>query len=112
MGDGERGGFSGSLSFILTAAGTAVGLGCIWRFPYLAAEHGGGMFILCYIAILLTLGITLLAVEFAIGRKTGLGVLDAFGKLNPKFGFLGIICVLVCALSQPYFAVLGACITK
>ena len=112
MGDGERGGFSGSLSFILTAAGTAVGLGCIWRFPYLAAEHGGGIFILCYVAILLTLGITLLAVEFSIGRKTGVGVLDAFGKLNPKFGFLGIICVLVCALIQPYFAVLGACITK
>ena len=112
MADGERGGFTGSLSFILTAAGTAVGLGCIWRFPYLAAEHGGGIFILCYVAILLTLGITLLAVEFSIGRKTGVGVLDAFGKLNPKFGFLGIICVLVCALSQPYFAVLGACITK
>ncbi|HJJ84111.1 MAG TPA: sodium-dependent transporter [Methanocorpusculum sp.] len=112
MGDGERGGFSGSLSFILTAAGTAVGLGCIWRFPYLTAEHGGGIFILCYVAILLTLGITLLAVEFAIGRKTGVGVLDAFGKLNPKFGFLGIICVLVCALSQPYFSVLGSCITK
>lgn len=112
MGDGGRGGFSGSLSFILTAAGTAVGLGCIWRFPYLTAEHGGGIFILCYVAILLTLGITLLAVEFAIGRKTGVGVLDAFGKLNPKFGFLGIICVLVCTLTQPYFAVLGACITK
>ena len=112
MGDGERGGFSGSLSFILTAAGTAVGLGCIWRFPYLTAEHGGGIFILCYVAILLTLGITLLAVEFAIGRKTGVGVLDAFGKLNPKFGFCGIICVLVCALCQPYVAVVGACITK
>ena len=112
MSGGERGGFSGSLSFIMTAAGTAVGLGCIWRFPYLTAGHGGGMFILCYIAILLTLGITLLAVEFAIGRKTGLGVLDAFTNLNPKFKFLGVVCIIVCALTQPYFAVLGACITK
>ncbi len=112
MAEDHRGGFTGSISFILTAAGTAVGLGCIWRFPYLTAEHGGGIFILCYIAILLTLGITLLAVEFAIGRKTGLGVLDAFSNLNPKFKFLGIACIIVCALTQPYFAVLGACIAK
>lgn len=110
--DGGRGGFSGNLSFILTAAGAAVGLGCIWRFPYLAAEYGGGMFILCYVAILLTLGVTLLALEFAIGRKTGLGVLDAFTNLNPKFKFLGIGCLVICLVGQPYFSVLGACITK
>ena len=110
--DGGRGGFSDSLGFILTAAGTAVGLGCIWRFPYLTAEHGGGLFILCYLTILLTFGIALMAVEFAIGRRTGLGVLDAFTNLNPKFKFLGVTCIVVCALSQPYFAVLGANITK
>ncbi len=110
--DGGRGGFSDSLGFILTAAGTAVGLGCIWRFPYLTAEHGGGLFILCYLTILLTFGIALMTVEFAIGRRTGLGVLDAFTNLNPKFKFLGVTFIVVCALSQPYFAVLGANITK
>ena len=67
----KRGGFTGSIGFVLAAAGSAVGLGNIWRFPYLAAKGGGGVFILCYIILALTFGFTLLTTEIAIGRKTG-----------------------------------------
>ncbi|MDO5844277.1 MAG: sodium-dependent transporter [Methanocorpusculum sp.] len=108
----ERGSFSGKLGFILTAAGAAIGLGCIWRFPYLTAQYGGGIFILIYLLLLATLGITLLMTEIAIGRKTGTGVLGAFAKLNKKFTFLGYLCLLVPLLIQPYYSVLGAWITK
>lgn len=66
-----RGSFTGGIGFVLAAAGSAVGLGNLWRFPYLAAQYGGGIFILCYIIIALTFGFALLATEIAIGRKTG-----------------------------------------
>ena len=66
----SRGTFTGKLGFVLAAAGSAVGLGNIWRFPYLAAKDGGGLFIFCYIILTLTFGFTLLTTEIAIGRKT------------------------------------------
>ena len=66
----ERSSFSGKIGFVLAAAGSAVGLGNIWRFPYLAAKNGGGLFLLCYIILALTFGFTLLTTEIAIGRKT------------------------------------------
>ncbi|MDO5845961.1 MAG: sodium-dependent transporter [Methanocorpusculum sp.] len=108
----DRGSFSGGIGFILTAAGAAIGLGCIWRFPYLTAQYGGGIFIIIYLALLATLGVTLLTAEIAIGRKTGTGVLGAFAKLNPKFAFLGYLCLLVPLLVQPYYAVLSGWILK
>ena len=67
----KRSNFTGSIGFVLAAAGSAVGLGNIWRFPYLAAKGGGGVFILCYVVLALTFGFTLLTTEIAIGRKTG-----------------------------------------
>lgn len=66
----KRGNFTGSIGFVLAAAGSAVGLGNIWRFPYLAAKDGGGVFLLCYLILVLTFGFTLLTTEIAIGRKT------------------------------------------
>ena len=66
----SRGNFKGSIGFVLAAAGSAVGLGNIWRFPYLAAKDKGGVFILCYIILALTFGFTLLTTEVALGRKT------------------------------------------
>lgn len=110
--DEDRGSFSGRIGFILTAAGAAIGLGCIWRFPYLTAQHGGGIFILIYLLLLSTLGVTLLVTEIAIGRKTGTGILGAFGKLNKKFTFLGYLCLLVPLIIQPYYSVLGGWILK
>lgn len=109
---GDRESFSGKVGFVLTAAGAAIGLSCLWRFPYLAAENGGGLFILTYIVLLAALGVPLLITKVAIGRKTQLGVLGAFKKLNPKFAFIGGLCLTVFGLIQPYYSVLGGEVSK
>ena len=77
-----RGTFTGSLGFVLAAAGSAVGLGNIWRFPYLAAKDGGGLFLLVYLVLVLTFGFALITSEIAIGRKTGQSPLTAYKILN------------------------------
>ncbi len=93
---GERHSFTGSVGFVLAAAGSAVGLGNIWRFPYLAARDGGGTFLFIYIILTLTFGFTLLITEVAIGRKTKQSPLTAYGVLNKKWKNLGIAaCVLM-----------------
>lgn len=84
----KRNTFSGSLGFVLAAAGSAVGLGNIWRFPYLAAKDGGGLFLVIYLILALTFGYTLLVTEVSIGRKTKQSPLTAYKKLNKKWGFL------------------------
>lgn len=108
----KRSSFSGKLGFILSAAGSAVGLGNIWRFPYLAAQYGGGIFLLVYIILAVTFGFTLMTAEIAIGRKTGLSAVGAFGTLNKKFTFLGYIASVVPVLILPYYCVVGGWITK
>ena len=105
-------GFTGKIGFVLAAAGSAVGLGNLWRFPYLAAKYGGGIFILCYIILAATVGITLLMLEIAIGRKTGKGVLGAFASLNKKFKWLGFICLAVPIIIVPYYCVIGGWVVK
>ena len=67
----KSGSFSGSLGFVLAAAGSAVGVGNIWRFPYLCAKDGGGLFLLVYLVLVLTFGFTLLTTDVAIGRRAG-----------------------------------------
>ena len=84
----KRDSFSGKLGFVFAAAGSAVGLGNLWRFPYLAAKYGGGIFILVYLILAITLGFTLMITEIAIGRKTGLSTVGAFKKLDKRFGFI------------------------
>ena len=84
----NRNSFSGSLGFVLAAAGSAVGLGNIWRFPYLAAKDGGGLFLALYLVLALTFGFTLLTTEIAIGRKTKQSPLTAYKKLEPRWGFI------------------------
>ena len=81
--------FSGSIGFVLAAAGSAVGVGNIWRFPYLCAKDGGGLFLLVYLVLVLTFGFVLLTTDVAIGRKTKKNALRAFEALNPKWKFLG-----------------------
>ena len=81
----NRSSFTGKLGFVLAAAGSAVGLGNIWRFPYLAAKDGGGIFLLVYLILAVTFGFALMCAEIAIGRKTDLSAIEAFGKLNKKF---------------------------
>ena len=91
----SRNTFSGQLGFILTAAGSAVGLGNIWRFPYLAAKDGGGLFLLVYLILAATFGFTLLTTEIALGRKTQKSALFAYGAINQKFKHLGTIACLI-----------------
>ena len=82
--EGKRSSFTGKIGFVLAAAGSAVGLGNIWRFPYLAAKYGGGIFLLVYIVLAVTFGFSLMIAETALGRKTGLSAIGAFKKLNSK----------------------------
>ncbi len=108
----ERGSFSGSIGFILAAAGSAVGLGNLWRFPYLAAKYGGGIFLLVYLVFAVTFGFTLMVTEIAIGRKTRLSPFLAFGKLNKKWGWLGSLATLVPVIILPYYCVIGGWVVK
>ena len=85
----EKAGFGSKLGFILAAAGSAVGLGNIWRFPYLAAKYGGGMFLLVYLIFAVTFGFALMTTEIAIGRRTGKSVIQAYSDMNRHFKPLG-----------------------
>ena len=108
----NRSNFTGKIGFIMAAAGSAVGLGNIWRFPYLVAQYGGGTFLVCYIILAVTFGFTLMAAEIAIGRKTGLSAIGAFKKLDKRFGFLGILASVVPIIILPYYSVIGGWVIK
>jgi len=108
----KRSSFTGKIGFVLAAAGSAVGLGNIWRFPYLAAKYGGGIFLLTYLILAVTFGFALMTAEVALGRKTGLSVVGAFTKLNKKFTFLGYLAAFVPAIILPYYSVIGGWVTK
>lgn len=108
----KRSSFTGGIGFVLAAAGSAVGLGNLWRFPYLAAQYGGGIFILVYIVLALTFGFTLLATEIGIGRKTKMSPSMAYKKLHPKFGFIGWLSTIVPMIILPYYCVIGGWVVK
>lgn len=108
----KRNSFSGSVGFVLAAAGSAVGLGNIWRFPYLAAKDGGGLFLVIYLILALTFGYTLLATEVAIGRRTKQSPLTAYGMLSKKWKFMGGIACLVPAIIMPYYCVIGGWVLR
>lgn len=108
----KRSMFSGKLGFVLAAAGSAVGLGNIWRFPYLAAKYGGGIFLLVYLVLVVSLGFSLMIAEVAIGRKTKLSAIGAFRKLREKWKFLGYLSSLVPIIIFPYYCVIGGWVVK
>lgn len=108
----KRGSFTGNLGFVLATAGSAIGLGNLWRFPYLAAKDGGGLFLLIYIALVVTFGFTLMSTEIAIGRKTGVGPLQAYGRMDRRFTFLGWIATAVPMMIFPYYCVIGGWILQ
>lgn len=108
----KRSSFSGNIGFILAAAGSAVGLGNLWRFPYLAAQYGGGIFLFVYLILVFTFGFSLLILEIAIGRKTRVSSITAYEKLNKKFGWMGILSLLVPVLILPYYSVIGGWVIK
>ena len=107
-----RGNFTSNIGFVLATAGSAIGLGNLWRFPYLAAKDGGGLFLLIYIVLVLTFGFTLMTAEIAIGRKTGVGPLQAYGRMDKRFGFLGWMATAVPIIIFPYYCVIGGWIVK
>ena len=81
----KEGGFTGQSGVVMAAAGSAVGVGNLWRFPYLAAKDGGGLFIVVYLVLALTFGFTLLASDIAIGRRTQMISISAFGAMSPRW---------------------------
>ena len=108
----KRANFTGTIGFVMAAAGSAVGLGNIWRFPYLAAKDHGGVFILCYLILAVTFGFTLLTTEIAIGRKTGRSPLTAYAAIQPKWKGLGVLACLVPIIILPYYCVIGGWVVK
>lgn len=108
----KRNSFTGSLGFVLAAAGSAVGLGNIWRFPYLAAKDGGGLFLVIYIILALTFGFALLTTEISIGRMTKQSPLTAYSKIKKGWGFMGVIACLIPMIIMPYYCVIGGWIVK
>ena len=108
----KRGSFSGKAGFVLAAAGSAVGLGNIWRFPYLAAKYGGGIFLLVYTLLSVTFGFSLMVAEIALGRKTGKSAPDAFRAFDRRFAFCGVISVGAPMIILPYYSVIGGWVIK
>ena len=104
--------FSGQIGFVLAAAGSAVGVGNLWRFPYLAAKDGGGLFLIIYLALVLTFGFTLLVSDIAIGRRTQKSAIGAYTQMHPKWKFLGVLTFIVPVLIMTYYAVIGGWITR
>lgn len=110
--DKKRGTFSSKMGFVLAAAGSAVGLGNLWRFPYLAAKYGGGIFLLVYLILAVTFGFTLMITEIAIGRKTDVSAIGAFKKLDKRFSFVGVLACVVPFIITPYYCVIGGWVIK
>ena len=108
----QKNSFSGKIGFILAAAGSAVGLGNLWRFPYHAAKYGGGSFLLIYLILTVTFGFALMVTEIAIGRKTGKSALYAFKDLNSKWGVVGVLASAVPIIILPYYCVIGGWVVK
>ncbi|MBR3598343.1 MAG: sodium-dependent transporter, partial [Lachnospiraceae bacterium] len=108
----SRNSFTGSLGFVLAAAGSAVGLGNIWRFPYLAAKDGGGLFLVIYLILVLTFGYALLTTEVAIGRKTKQSPLTAYSEIKKGWKGLGLLASLVPLIIMPYYCVIGGWVIK
>lgn len=107
-----RASWSGKWGFILAAAASAVGLGNMWRFPYLAAKYGGGTFLITYIILVVTLGFTLMMGETALGRLTKQSVTGAFAHFGKKYAFIGVLACLVPMIIMPYYCVIGGWVTK
>ncbi len=108
----KRSSFTGKIGFVLAAAGSAVGLGNIWRFPYLAAKYGGGIFLLVYIVLAITFGFSLMCAEIALGRKTGKSAIGAFGEISSKYKFIGLLASAVPVMILPYYSVIGGWVAK
>ena len=103
----KRSGFGGKAAAILAAAGSAIGLGNIWRFPYITSENGGGAFILIYLGCILFLGLPLLIAEFSMGHNTKKNPIDAFATIKKGWGWLGAMGLISVTLIMGYYFVIS-----
>ncbi len=103
----NRGQWASNIGFILAAAGSAVGLGNIWKFPYLAGANGGGAFVVIYLAMIVIIGFVIMLGEMAIGRNTHLSSVGAYRKLSEKWAFVGFIGVVVGFCILAFYSVIG-----
>lgn len=108
----KRGSFSSSIGFILAAAGSAIGLGNLWKFPYVAGSCGGGIFFIFYIFFVAVLGVPIILTEMAIGRKTQLSTVAAYKSLSPKWAFIGLLGVISSFVVLSYYSVVGGWVLK
>lgn len=111
-GSENRATWSGKLAFVLAGAASAVGLGSMWRFPYLAAKYGGGTFLFLYLVFVFTIGVALLLLETAFGRKTGQSCIGAFKAFGKKYAPLGVFASCVPFIIVPYYCVIGGWVVK
>lgn len=107
-----RASWSGKWMFILAAAASAVGLGNMWRFPYLDAKYGGGTFIFVYLILVFTFGVTMLLLETSLGRKTGQSVIGAYSSFGAKYKFIGVLAAAVPFIITPYYCIIGGWVAK
>ncbi len=113
MGDNnKRGQWGSSIGFVLAAAGSAIGLGNIWKFPYLLGQNGGFLFLICYLIFIAVLGIPVMLGEFALGRRTQLNPLGAYRKIDKRFSFVGVMAILTPFLIVSYYNVIGGWVIK
>lgn len=108
----SRASWTGKAAFVLAAAASAVGLGNIWRFPYLAARYGGGTFLIVYLLLLFTFGVSLLLLETALGRRTRKSAIEAFKAYGKKYAFIGVLASAVPFIITCYYCVIGGWVTK
>ena len=107
MSDEKRASFGGKLSVILVAAGSAIGLGAIWRFPYIAGKHGGAAFLLVFLLSVFAVGIPVMLAEFAVGRSSRKNAVGAYRSLAKRWSWLGYIGVLGSLLISGYYYVIA-----
>ena len=103
MSEQKRASFGGKLSVILVAAGSAIGLGALWRFPYIAGKHGGAAFLLVFLLSIFVVGIPAMLAEFAVGRRTKKNAVGAFRTLSKRWSWLGYSGVLGALLISGYY---------
>lgn len=112
MAQEKRASWSGQLAFVLATAASAIGLGNLWRFPYLAAQYGGAAFIATYFVLFLILGVPLMITEISLGRLTRRSQVSAYGQLHPRWKGLGFLATVVPFLVTPYYCAIGGWVLK
>ena len=107
MDENKRGSFGSNIGFLLSAIGSAVGLGNIWGFPYKMGKSGGFTFLIIYLILAIFVGFAIMLSELAMGRKTGLGPVNAYKTLSKKFKWVGWLAIIAPFLIMTFYSVLG-----